>query len=73
MAASIPRAGDDYVQARTLLETLAYGPVLLADTVSDTDDIRTGSEGPGAFANIPAKRRGTRSFAFGPFLYRDCN
>jgi transposase len=61
---------NDCTQAKILLDTLEEGTILLADKGYDTEDIRATAEKAGAFANIPAKRNRTKSFAFSPFLYR---
>ena len=46
------------------------GTSLLADRGYDTDAIRDKAAPAKAFANIPAKRNRTKSFAFSAFLYR---
>lgn len=43
---------------------------MLANKGYDTEAIRARTEAAGAFANIPARRNRTRSFAFHPFFYR---
>lgn len=61
---------NDCTQAEPLLDTLAEGTILLADKGYDTEAIRARAQAAGSFANIPAKRNRTQSFAFSPFLYR---
>lgn len=61
---------NDCTQAEALLDALEDGAILLADKGYDTEDVRATVEEAGAFANIPARRNRTKSFAFSPFLYR---
>ncbi len=56
--------------AEDLLQRLRTGTTLLADRGYDTDAIRDKVAQAKAFANIPAKRNRTKSFAFSAFLYR---
>jgi transposase len=61
---------SDCRHAEPLLGELRGDSVLLADRAYDTDAIRARTQAAGAFANIPAKRNRTQSFAFSSFLYR---
>ncbi len=56
--------------AEDLLQRLRTGTTLLADRGYDTNAIRDQVAQAKAFANIPAKRNRTNSFAFSAFLYR---
>ena len=66
------QAGDAPA-AQTLLSDLRSGTILLADKAYDTDSIRTGVAGCGAFPNIPARITRKKKFAFSPWLYRQRN
>ncbi|KUO54692.1 MAG: transposase [Sphingomonadales bacterium BRH_c42] len=61
---------SDCREAEELLDAVPKGSTFLADKAYDSDAIRAAIEAQGGFANIPARRNRTKSFAFSRFLNR---
>jgi transposase len=63
----------DSLAARTLLEGLPNGGMVLADKAYDATEIRTFVSARGGWANIPPRRNRRDPICFSPYLYRHRN
>jgi transposase len=68
-----PGQTHDAQAARTLLDEIGAGTMLLADRAYDADWIRSQLHEQGAWANIPPKSNRKNPIVFSPHLYKARN